>query len=157
MSTTSRFFLVVLRVSLGCLFLYAGVTKIIAPAWSAAGYLNGAKNFTGFYQWLAQPAMLPITNALNEWGLTLLGISLILGIAVRLSGVLGAVLMILYYLALDFPYPNAHALLVDEHIIYAVALLFLASVRAGRIGGLDHLWGKLPLAARDPRIPSWLG
>jgi len=61
-----------------------------------------------------------------------------LGVFVRLSAPLGALMMILYYLAaLDFPYPNPHSYLVDEHIIYALALLFLASIRAGRISGLD--------------------
>ena len=46
--------------------------------------------------------------------------------------------MILYYLPiLDFPYPNPHAYLVDEHIIYILVLVVLASVRAGRIWGLD--------------------
>jgi uncharacterized membrane protein YphA (DoxX/SURF4 family) len=38
--------------------------------------------------------MLPITNFINAWGLTILGISLILGIGVRLFSILGAILMI---------------------------------------------------------------
>jgi thiosulfate dehydrogenase [quinone] large subunit len=127
-----------LRVATGWMMLYAGITKIINPAWSAEGYLKGAKTFTGFYQWLAGPGILPAVNFVNEWGLTLLGVSLILGIGVRLSSVLGAVLMLLYYFpVLDFPYPNTHSYLVDEHIIYALVLLLLASFRAGRVWGLE--------------------
>lgn len=121
---------------MGTMFFYAGFTKIIDSNWSAAFYLHGAKTFTGFYEWLTTPGILPIVNFLNEWGLTLLGLSLILGIFVRLSSILGAVLMLLYYFpTLDFPYPNAHSFIVDEHIIYATALIVLASFKNHRFIG----------------------
>lgn len=139
MNKYQKIFLFLTRITLGWMFFYAGITKILNPEWSAEGYLKGAKTFSGFYLWLTQPALLPWTNLINEWGLTLLGVSLILGIFVRLSSVLGAVLMILYYLpALDFPYPNTHSYIVDEHIIYIFILLFLGSLRAGKIWGLDN-------------------
>jgi len=107
MEKFQKFSLFFLRLSLGWMFFYAGIIKIINPEWSAAGYLKGAKSLIWFYQWLLTPNILPIINFANEWGLTLLGISLILGIAVRLSAIFGALLMLLYYLViLDFPYPN---------------------------------------------------
>ncbi len=134
---------------MGWLMFYAGITKVLDPAWSAAGYLKGAKTFTGFYQWLTTPDLLPFTNFINEWGLTLLGISLILGIGVRLSSILGAILMLLYYFPiLDFPYPNPHAFLVDEHLIYVAALLLLGSLRAGRTWGLENWCSKIPVLRR---------
>lgn len=130
--------LFLLRLAMGWLFFYAGITKILNPAWTSAGYLGAAKTFPAFYSWLASSSMIPVVDFVNEWGLTLLGVSLILGIGVRLSSILGAALMILYYLAaLDFPYPNPHSYIVDEHIIYALVLLFFAGVRAGRFIGLD--------------------
>lgn len=150
--------LFLLRISLGWLFFYAGITKIINPAWSAAGYLKGAKTFAGFYQWIAGPSLLPVTNFVNEWGLTLLGASLILGISVRLSTMLGALLMLLYYLPiLSFPYPNPHSYIVDEHIIYIFALLLLGSLRAGRVFGLEQWCSNLPICSRFPKLRSWLG
>lgn len=131
---------------------------MLDPTWSAAGYLKGAKSFVGFYEWLASPAMLPMTNFVNEWGLTLLGVSLILGIGVRLSSVFGAVLMLLYYIPiLDFPYPNTHSFIVDEHIIYISALLLLGSLRAGRVWGLESWCSRLPVCSRFPRLREWLG
>ena len=158
MTQTQKLSLLFLRVVLGWMYFYAGITKVINPEWSAAGYLKGAKNFVGFYQWIASPAMLPITNFVNEWGLTLLGISLILGIGVRLSSVLGAVLMALYYLViLDFPYPNAHAYIVDEHIIYIGALLVLATYRAGRVWGLENWCSNLPICSRYPKLRKFIG
>ena len=158
MTRSEKFSLFLLRVSLGWLMFYAGITKVLNPDWSAAGYLQGAKTFPAFYQWLASPALLPLVNFINEWGLTLLGISLILGIGVRWSGILGAVLMLLYYFPiLDFPYPNAHAYIVDEHIIYVAALLLLAATRAGRVWGLEKWCAGLPVCAKFPKLRSWCG
>ncbi|HEY4518981.1 MAG TPA: DoxX family protein [Candidatus Paceibacterota bacterium] len=153
-----KFFLFLLRVSLGWMFFYAGITKVMNPEWSAAGYMKGAKTFAGFYQFLTQPVMLPVINFINEWGLLLLGVSLIFGVFVRLSSVLGAVLMLLYYFPiLDFPYPNAHSFIVDEHIIYALALALLAAWRAGRTYGLENWCANLPVCSKFPKLREWLG
>jgi len=121
--------LFLLRVSMGILFFWAGYTKLIDPNWSAAGYISGSKTFSGFYSWLLSPSVLPIINFLNEWGLTLIGIALLLGIFVRLASVSGFIMMWLYY----FPgYPPEHGL-VDEHIIYSAAFLVLMAFGAGQI------------------------
>lgn len=158
MTQFQKISLFLLRISLGWLFFWAGITKVLNPAWSSAGYLQGAKTFPNFYQWLSGPDLLQITNLVNEWGLILLGVSLILGIGVRVSSVLGALLMILYYFPiLQFPYPNPHSFLIDEHIVYALALLLLASLRAGRIWGLENWCSRLPLCARVPALRLLLG
>lgn len=121
---------------MGWLFLYAGWTKIINPAWSAGGYLNSAKTFTGFFQWLGSPSMLPITNFVNEWALFIIGVMLIAGVWVRYAAWVGAAMMILYYLPLGFPYPNEHAFIVDDHIVYAAAFAVIATM------GQDSRWWK---------------
>lgn len=133
--------LFLLRISIGWMFFYAGITKVLDSTWSAAGYLNTAKTLPGLFHWFASPGMLPLTNLVNEWGLTLIGAALILGLGVRLSGVLGAVLMLLYYLPiLDFPHPDPHSYIVDQHIILIFSLLLLAALHAGRTWGLDAKW-----------------
>ena len=137
MTSPQKFFLFLLRVTVGWMFFYAGITKVLNPQWSAEGYLKGAKAFTWFFQILLDPGVLPIINFMNKWGLTLLGISLILGLFVRFSSLLGVLLMALYYIALGFPYPNPHSYIVDEHIIYISILLFFAAIKAGRVFGLD--------------------
>lgn len=139
------------------MMLYAGMSHVLDPQFSAAGYLQGAKMFTGFYQWLLSPGILPVVNFVNEWGLTLLGVSLIFGIGVRLSSVLGAVLMLLYYFPLGFPYPDAHSYIVDEHIIYASMLLFFAAIRAGKVWGLENWCSSLPFCSRFPKLRVWFG
>ncbi|MBI5421222.1 MAG: DoxX family membrane protein [Parcubacteria group bacterium] len=158
MSFFQKLFLFSTRVIMGWMFFYAGYTKLVDPKWSAEGYIKGAKTFHGFYQMLLSPSLLPAINFMNEWGLTLLGVSLVLGVGVRLSSYCGVLLLALYYLAiLQFPYPNPHAYIVDEHIIYISALLLLASMKAGRVWGLETWCSKLPICRRFPRLREWLG
>ena len=149
MSSAQKVSLFLLRLSLGWLFFYAGITKVMNPNWSAAGYLRGAKNFTELYNFFLQPNILPVINFLNEWGLTLVGAALILGIFVRFASICGIILMILYYFALSFPHPNPNSYIVDDHIIYSAGLLVLVAYRAGRAWGLsrlgDAIFGRIPL------------
>ncbi|MBI5230237.1 MAG: DoxX family protein [Candidatus Magasanikbacteria bacterium] len=158
MSKSQKIALFILRVVLGWMYFYAGITKLADPGWSAAFYIKDAHMFTGFYQWLMTPNILPIVNFLNEWGLTLLGMALIFGVFVRLGSLLGIALMILYYLPiLKFPYPNAHAFIVDEHIIYSAALAVLVVFKAGRAYGLEKQCAKLPICSKFPKLRNWLG
>ncbi|MDP3958123.1 MAG: DoxX family membrane protein [bacterium] len=152
MNSIKTLSLSLLRISLGWMLFYAGITKVLDPSWSAAGYIGAAKNFQGFYSWFLQPNILPTVDFLNEWGLTLIGISLLLGIMVRLSSLFGVALMLLYYFVLPFPRPDAHSLVVDSHVIYAAALLVLAYSKAGHAWGLERWCESLPLCARYPRL-----
>lgn len=133
--------LIALRLTIGWLFFFAGISKLTNPDWSAAGYLASAHTFSDFYTWLASEPIIGITNALNAWGLTLIGLALLVGLFTRLTSLLGVILMILYWFpGLRFPAVE-HGMIVDEHIVYAVLLFYLAIIRAGRVGGLDS---KLP-------------
>lgn len=149
--------IVLLRIAMGWMFLYAGITKVINPMWTAEGFLRNAKAFTGFFQWFALPENIGWVNVVNEWGLTLLGVALILGIGVRIASVLGVALMLLYYLPLGFPKPSATAFIVDQHVVYALVLMFFAAVRAGRIYGLEAWCSELPICRRFPRLRAFLG
>ena len=132
-----------MRLALGWLFFYAGLTKILDPQWSAGGYLKSAKTLAGFYQWLANPALLPLVNFINEWGLTLLGAALILGLSIKWASYILAGFMLLYYLpALNFPIVGEHSFLVDEHIIYILALLLLAKLSNKSDWSITKLWAK---------------
>lgn len=137
MSKKETMFVVALRIALGILFFYAGITKVLNPEWSPAGYLNGAQTFSSFYAWLASPSNLPWVTLLNEWGLTLIGATLILGLVVRFSSLMGALLMLLYFFpGLSFPHVD-HGYLVDDHIIYIICFGLLYYNAAGRVFGLD--------------------
>ncbi|PIR43335.1 DoxX subfamily [candidate division WWE3 bacterium CG10_big_fil_rev_8_21_14_0_10_32_10] len=144
MQKSSKFLLFFLRVFLGWLYLYAGVTKILNPSWTSEEYIKSAKTFASLYNVFLNPTLLPIVNFVNEWGLTLLGISLITGICVRLSSILGAFLMLLYYFViLDFPYVNKNFFLVDQHVIFILVLLLFASMQPKQFGTLKSLFSSL--------------
>ncbi len=126
------------RVGLGILFFYAGITKVLNPSWSAVGYLSSAKTFPELYQWFASAGNIGWVNFMNEWGLTLVGLALIVGLLVRWASIGGILLMVLYYLAiLQFPYVGANSFLVDDHIIFITAFLVLITSNAGTFWGLD--------------------
>lgn len=139
MNKLTSFIIFLLRVALGWLLLYAGITKLLDADWSAAGYLANAHTFPELYAFFARPEILPYVDFLNQWGLTIIGVSLILGLFVRWSALFGALVMLLYYFpVLQFPRVGEHSFVVDEHIIYALVLLFFAVIGAGRTWGLDR-------------------
>jgi thiosulfate dehydrogenase [quinone] large subunit len=137
MSQFQKVSLFVLRATLGWVFFWAGITKVLTPGWSAAGYLNSAKTFPAVYHWFASPGLLGVTNIVSEWGMVLLGLSLILGVFIRWTAPFGIALMVLYYFPiLQFPYPNINSFLVDEHVIYIGSLLVLWSFHTDRFWSL---------------------
>jgi uncharacterized membrane protein YphA (DoxX/SURF4 family) len=79
------------RVAIGWHFLYEGISKLLLPNWSAAGYLaNATGPFAGFYQSLAaSEEMMKIIDPLNMAGLILIGLGLFLGLFIRLSSISG--------------------------------------------------------------------
>jgi len=137
MNKVQQYALTALRVGLGWLFFYAGLSKIIDPTWSAAGYLGNASTFPGLFEWLASAGNIGWVSFLNEWGLLLVGLGLILGLFVRYASYAGMLLMFLYWLPiLDFP-SVGHGILVDDHIIYIAVFAVLIVMNAGKYFGLD--------------------
>lgn len=142
LNRNTKIWLAVARIALGWFFFYAGLVKILDANWSAAGFLNGAKTFHGLYAWFAAPNVIGIVNILNEWGLLLLGTSLILGLFVRWSTIPGVVLMLLYYFANNaFPFVS-NGFIVDDHIIFIALLMLFFVTHDGYYFGLDEKFGK---------------
>ncbi len=141
--------ILILRLAMGWLFLYAGVIKILDSSWSASGYLNNAQTFAQLYKWFASDLNIGWVNFVNQWGLTLVGLALILGIKVRWASTAGILFIILYYFpVLNFPYVGEHSLIIDEHVIYILVLWALIIFRSGEqwtVGPYlqDIKWNKL--------------
>ena len=133
---------VVLRVGLGILYLWAGLDKLIAEyageGWSATGYLLNASYgpLAGLYGNFANN---PLVDGLVMWGLTLIGISLILGAAVRWGALAGIVITTFFYLT---QLPPEHGWASDR-LIYILAFNLLAVMRAGAFLGVDGWLDKL--------------
>lgn len=71
---------------------------------------------------------------------------------------MSAVLMLLYYFpVLTFPYIAPHSFIVDDHIIYALALLLMGALQSGRYYGLYNWCANLPICSKVPKLREWLG
>ena len=129
-----------LRFLLGWYMFFAGIEKVLNPGWTASKFLLGAKSFPEFYAWFAQPAQSWWVDPLNSWGITLVGVALLLGVAVRPAALAGAALMILYYFPhFAYPFVLPHGFIVEEHVIYAVAFVLIAFMPAAKRFGLGSI------------------
>jgi thiosulfate dehydrogenase [quinone] large subunit len=138
-ATMDRRFVLAFRLMMGWTFLYAGVWQVLSADFSAATFLAHTKTFHDLYAPLAAPAMAPILTFLVKWGHLLIGLSLVSGLLVRVSGVFGVALMLIYWTAhMDFPFIETHQwLLVDFHLVFAALTAWLVVADAGRFWGLD--------------------
>lgn len=142
------------RLAMAWTFLCAGISQLMDPHWSAAGFLANTKTFHAIFAWFAAPGIVPYTDFLVKWGHTLIGLSLAFGLLVRVSGAFGILLMAVYYLAhLDFPYVDSHVnFIMEYHLVYAGVLVYLMAARAGHVWGLDGVIERLPLLERHPHL-----
>jgi thiosulfate dehydrogenase [quinone] large subunit len=100
------FLLVALRLLLGWYFLYEGIVKIANPDWSSFGYLMDSQGpFAAIFHSLAAKAnVVAAVDWLNKWGLTLIGLGLLLGFLTQYALFFGMLLLIMYL------YPLLHGL-----------------------------------------------
>jgi thiosulfate dehydrogenase [quinone] large subunit len=144
--------IVLLRVVIGWHFLYEGVAKLTNPGWSAAGYLLQSRGvLSGFFRGLAaDPNVLAVVNPLNKWGLTLIGLGLILGCFTRLASAMGILLILLFYLCnppfvgyfYSIPTEGSY-LIVNKNLVEVAALAVVLTTGSGRVAGLDRLIHRL--------------
>jgi thiosulfate dehydrogenase [quinone] large subunit len=140
-------FIFLLRMLMAWTFLYAASHQVLVPDWSVAGFLSRTKTFHDLFAVFTTPDVAPIVTFLVGYGHLLIGLSLLVGLMVRISASFGILLMLLYWLAhMDFPYiENPNNFIVDYHIVYASVLGYLAYRGAGHVWGLDALMSRIPL------------
>ena len=143
--------LVVLRVLIGWHILYEGVSKLINPYWSSAAYLLDSKwIFSGLAKTIvSNPTLLTISDYVNMWGLTLVGLCLILGAFNRQATFGGMVFILLYYLfappllGLEYSKPGEGSyIIVNKNLIEACALFVLYYFPTSHLIGLDRILSK---------------
>jgi thiosulfate dehydrogenase [quinone] large subunit len=161
-----------LRVSLGFVFLWAFVDKLIGLGYSTSAersWLTGGSPTNGF---LGHVAVGPFESLFHSWagmawadlafmvGLGAVGVAVILGVALRMSALAGGVMMLLMWAA-EWPLARFTSAgeasgssnpLIDYHIIYALSLAVLALLAAGNTWGLGKRWAALPIV----RDRGWL-
>jgi thiosulfate dehydrogenase [quinone] large subunit len=145
MDKSSTFAVVALRILIGWFMFFDGLKILLTPGWSASDFLLHAKTFPALYAWFAQPENLWWVNPINSWGITLIGVALLLGVAIRPAAWAGAALMILYYFPHNvFPYVE-YGYVVEEHIIYAAVFVLVAVAPAARSYSLSRALRSTPL------------
>lgn len=151
----------VLRLFLGGIFLWAFLDKLLGLGYATKGgnaWIKGGSPTEGFlthgtkgplaefYQGLAGNAAV---DALFMVGLLGIGLALLLGVGVRVAAVSGVAMMALMYLAALPPENNP---VLDDHLVYAAALVAIGYAHAGRYLGLGERWVGLPFVARHPML-----
>jgi len=148
-----------LRISLGWIFIWAFIDKLFGLGFSTVsdkswllGYsptkdflsLGTSGVFADVYHTLAG-------NVIVDWffmlGLLLIGISLILGIGIKIASYSGSLLMVLMWSANIPPKTNP---LIDYHIIFLIVLVLFSMLNAGRFLGLGNRWRSIKLIKKFP-------
>lgn len=158
-----------LRISLGLVFLWAFLDKLLALGFATGRAENGSVDLLGPDAWInggsptsgfllhgtdgpmatifRDMAGTPVVDWLFMLGMLGVGVALLLGIGMRVAAVAGAMQMLLIRAASPMPENNP---IVDEHVIYALALFALLFAGAGDHWGLGRLWRRTGLVKRFP-------
>ncbi len=154
-----EYVLALARILVGWLFLWAFLDKTFGlgyPTSSSDAWINGGSPTEGFLRFgtsgIFQDFYTSIAgNAIVDWlfmiALLALGISLIIGIGLRIAAYGGTVFFLLLWGA---NVPPANNPIIDEHIIYITLLWILYKLRAGRYFGLGKWWSSTSLVRRLP-------
>jgi thiosulfate dehydrogenase [quinone] large subunit len=166
--------LAVLRIGFGLTFLWAFFDKLLALGFSTGAVTNaqGAKTgidffskdawinggnptlgflkfgstgpFKGFYNSIAGEAWV---NWAFMLGLLFIGVTLTLGIAIRIGAAAGAVMYLMMWSVALLPANNP---VIDDHILGAVSMVVLALTLAGDTWGFGSVWSRQHLVASNP-------
>jgi thiosulfate dehydrogenase (quinone) large subunit len=153
-SPMEKCLIVFFRLTMAWTFLYAASHQVFVPTFSVVGFLSHTKTFHDVFVLFTTPTMAPITTFLVEYGHLLIGLSLLVGLMVRVSASFGVLLMVIYWFAhMDWPFiENTNNLIVDYHVVYAGVLVYLVVKKAGHVWGLDGWAENLRLMRQYPRL-----
>jgi thiosulfate dehydrogenase [quinone] large subunit len=152
-----RYIWALTRLSLGWVFMWAFLDKMFGlgheTASGADAYINGGSPTAGFLGGSVGPfsgiyhsiAGAGSVDFLFMAGLLGIGAALLLGIFMKPACIAGATMVILMWSA---ALPPENNLFMDDHIIYALVLIGLAAVGAGKTLGLGNLWARTGLVKR---------
>ena len=162
-TSTGRRSLAVMRLATGFIFLWAFLDKTFGLGFSTPierAWINGGAPAQGFLMSEGvtgplQPLFQALANPLVDWlfmaGMLGIGVAVMLGVGLRVAAGAGTALMLLMYLA-EWPFAAGAGStnpLVDYHIIYALALIVIATLAAGDTWGLGAQWKALPFVQRN--------
>jgi thiosulfate dehydrogenase [quinone] large subunit len=137
-----------LRVVVGWHFLYEGLAKLTSASWSAAGFMKQSRGpFAEIFRGIAaSPNLLANADQITMWGLTIVGLLLILGLFTRLASLAGIGFVLLFYLCnppfigyfYSIPSEGSY-LVINKNLVEVCALLVIFLTGSGRFAGLDRI------------------
>ena len=149
------------RITMGFIFLWAFFDKLLGLGFATTSdkaWINGFSPTTGFLTYATQGPLAWIYQSLAgnpviDWiymlGMLGIGLGLVLGIMVRLAGYGAITFMVILWFALLFPENNP---IVDEHVIYALLLLWLTRTNTTQQFGFGKWWCSLPFVKQHPML-----
>ena len=154
----------VLRVLVGWHFLYEGIAKLTSAVVVGGGlHESGARPVRGASSSgsPSQPNLLDNANLITMYGLTIVGVLLILGLFTRLASLGGIGFILLFYLCnppfvgyfYSIPTEGSY-LIVNKNLVELCALVVILLTGSGRFAGLDRILHGL--FARRPRLADGL-
>ena len=162
-SPAAKVAIALLRVALGFIFLWAFLDKFFGLGYATAadkGWIDGGSPTGGF---LGKVEVGPFQSFFNSiagtwWantlfmlGLFAIGVALILGVAMKITMFAGPLLLVLMWSA-EWPMAQFNSAgeatrsanpFLDDHLIYALVIIVLALIGAGRVYGLGNWWAKV--------------
>jgi thiosulfate dehydrogenase [quinone] large subunit len=165
--------IVILRIAIGWVFLFAGLEKFLAlggKPFSAAGFLQFATAGTWPGVTLAQgeylnpthpfwaslgtnAGLIGVINVLVVFGEIAIGTSLILGLFTRFAAAMGTLMMTFFFIA-SWDFANG---IVNSDAIYAILLVCVGFMGAGKVFGLDAILEKTEFVKKAPILHYVLG
>ena len=154
-----RYMMAATRLALGWVFLWALLDKTFGlghETHSDGAWVNGGSPTEGF---LANAPTGPFADFYKDiagatwadWlfmlGLAGIGIALVLGIAMRVAAVSGALLLVMMWSAVLPPENNP---VIDDHILGALSMVVLAAFYAGDTWGLGKIWAATKMVKDNP-------
>lgn len=148
------------RIALGFLFLWGGYQKILTQLSgksATAGFLSGTSvagsPFAGTFNAMAGNILV---ENLVVYGELLIGIALLFGIATRIGSISGALMMLLFTVAM-WPIADAAGAnpVVDYRVIYGLMFVLFYFLTPGRFLGVDRFLERTKFVSAHPRL-NWL-
>jgi thiosulfate dehydrogenase (quinone) large subunit len=143
--------LVLLRLVIGWHFFYEGMVKVLNPHWSSKAYLLDSGGFAkSFFEWIAHnPTALSFADFMNAWGLSMIGLSLLVGLFSRYAALAGMFLLALYYLShpafpgIQYLFPtDGSYFIINKTLIELFALYVIFALPTSHIIGLERFFKK---------------
>ncbi len=148
-----------LRFAMGWLFLWPFLDKLLGLGFSTKpmeAWISGGSPTAGFLKFGTSGPFAPFFQQLAgqpwvDWlfmlGLLLIGLSLLLGIGLRIAAYSGTILLTAMWLA---AFPPLHNPFLDEHLIFSLVLFVLANKDAGQFCGFAKAWSETKLVKDYP-------